>query len=381
MGMEFLPFLAAADEYEAQAGALLQGLRAGNADAARIFHHHHPRFLDPEVRWLPRRISDEQIRAADLSPDDARLAIARVYCFQDWAALLEHVREVTRVGSPVNRFETAVEAVIHGDRGALEALLESDPELVRARSARVTNFDPPVHRATLLHYIAANGVEGYRQKSPPNAGEIADVLLRAGAEPDALAGMYGGECTTMSMLVSSSPPADAGVQVGLIDKLADYGASVDAAGSGNWASPLITAIVFGFRDAAEALIRRGARVDRVEAAAGLGRIEDVRRLLPQADPAARHRAFALSAQQGHAEVVGLLLDAGEDPDRYNPEGTHAHATALHQAALIGHLDVVRMLVERGARTDIRDKLWSGTPLDWALHNGQAAVASYLRSHA
>ena len=32
---------------------------------------------------------------------------------------------------------------------------------------------PPVHRATLLHYVGANGVEAYRQKTPPNATEIA----------------------------------------------------------------------------------------------------------------------------------------------------------------------------------------------------------------
>ena len=36
--------------------------------------------------------------------------------------------------------------------------------------------------------------------------QIAKMLLEAGAEPDALANMYGGECTTMSMLVSSCHP-------------------------------------------------------------------------------------------------------------------------------------------------------------------------------
>ena len=45
--------------------------------------------------------------------------------------------------------------------------LRRDPALVRARSSRVCCFDPPVHRATLLHYVAANGVEAYRQKTPP----------------------------------------------------------------------------------------------------------------------------------------------------------------------------------------------------------------------
>ena len=89
--------------------------------------------------------------------------------------------------------------------------------------------------------MAANGVEGHRQKTPPNAVEIARVLLEAGAEPDALADMYGGQHTTMSMLVSSSHPALAGLQVALAETLLDFGASVDARGNGHWTSPLLTA--------------------------------------------------------------------------------------------------------------------------------------------
>ena len=75
--------------------------------------------------------------------------------------------------------------------------------------------------------------------------------------------------------------------------------------------------------------------------------------------------------------MALLLDAGEDPNRYNPVGCHAHSTPLHQAALAGHLDVVRLLVERGARLDLRDIHHRGTPLDWAKHAGRAAVSRHL----
>jgi ankyrin repeat protein len=191
--------------------------------------------------------------------------------------------------------------------------------------------------------------------------------------------MYGGACSTLSMLVSSDHPARVGVQVALIDVLVDFGASVEAQGHGSWASPLLTALTFGFVGAAEALVRRGARVDTAAAAAGLNRPGDLERLLPAASAADRHRALALAAQLGHASLVGRLLDAGEDPDRYNPPAAHAHATPLHQAVWAGHLDVVRTLVERGARLDLRDTLHRGTPLGWALYGDRAEIAAYLRS--
>jgi hypothetical protein len=271
-----------------------------------------------------------------------------------------------------------VEAVINGDLERLQTLLREHPELVKMRSTRRTCFDPPSHKATLLHYIGANGVEGRRQKTPKNVVAIAKALLDAGAEPDALASMYGGQYATMSMLVSSGHPAEAGLQAALVDTLADYGASVEATGSEQWGSPLMTALAFSYLDAAEALVRRGARVDNVAAAAGLGRAADTERLLPVSDATGRHRALALASQMGHTAVVKLLLDAGEDPSRYNPDGTHAHSTPLHQAALAGHGETVRLLVERGAKLDIQDKIYHSTPLGWAEYGGRQEIAAYLR---
>ncbi|HEY3738300.1 MAG TPA: hypothetical protein VGL53_00575, partial [Bryobacteraceae bacterium] len=103
-------------------------------------------------------------------------------------------------------FELAVEAIVNGDAAALEQILRDDPSLVKARS-------PSTHHATLLHYIAANGVEQNLQKSPPNAVAIARLLLTVGAAPDATATMYGSPQTTLNMLVSSQPSALAGLQV------------------------------------------------------------------------------------------------------------------------------------------------------------------------
>ncbi len=379
MELERLPFFSGLDGYQKQAEELLAAHRGGDREAIRIIHEKNPRFLDSTIPWLPKNLPDSEIRDAAFELSDAQLTIARWYDFRDWAALTEYVDEVTREGSPVFRFETGVEAVIAGDVHALETLLRGNPELVRSRSTRVTHFDPPSHEATLLHYVAANGVEGYRQKTPPNAVAIARTLLEAGAEADALAGLYGGRCTTMSLLVSSCHPAKAGLQVPLVDVLVDFGSSVEALGEGKWRSPLMTALAFGYRDAAEALVRRGARVDNLAAAAGLGRVAQARELLGAADAESRHRALALAAQLGHAEIVRLLLDAGEDPNRYNPDGYHSHSTPLHQAVAAGHEAVVRLLVERGARLDMKDTIYQGTPLGWAKYCGQPRIEELLRA--
>ena len=151
----------------------------------------------------------------------------------------------------------------------LESLVRQHPDLVRAHSARE-------HRATLLHYVAANGVEDYRQRTPKNAVAVARFLLESGAEVDALASTYGNDWwqTTMNLLVSSAHPAIAGLQSALVDVLVDFGAAVN--GLKDDETPLFTALDFGYIAPAETLVRRGARVDNVVTAAAMGRLDLVR---------------------------------------------------------------------------------------------------------
>lgn len=47
--------------------------------------------------------------------------------------------------------------------------------------------------------------------------------------------------------------------------------------------------------------------------------------------------------------------------------------------LRGDMDVLRLLVERGASRETRDLLWSGTPADWARHAGKLEAEAYLRT--
>ena len=357
-----LPFRATVDDYQREAEALFAAFEAGDEKAAWRFKWEHPRFKG-------KTIVDVNEAKDSLTLADAQTVVAQQYSFDTWADLVAFANAVAAEG-PVARFETAVDAVVSGDIAALQTMLREDPSLVHARSTRR-------HHCTLLHYLGANGVEGGRQKTPPNAVEVMKLLLDNGAEPDALADLYDSECTTMSMLVSSCHPANAGVQAKLAETLIDYGADYVGPGT-NWKSAVLTALTFGYRDTAEALVRRGAPVNDLPTAAGLGRADDVARLLPASDEAGRQIALALAAQLGHAEVVGLLLDGGADPSRFCPEGFHSHATPLHNAIWNDQEDVIRLLVEAGAPLDVQDKIYLGTPLDWAIYGKKTAAAEYLR---
>jgi ankyrin repeat protein len=181
----------------------------------------------------------------------------------------------------------------------------------------------------------------------------------------------------MDMLVSSEHPAAAGLQAALAELLLYRGSDINRRAK-HGQTPVVTALAFGYLGTAEVLAKRGASLD-FQALAGLGRVNDVRNALPHADGAARHAALALAAQHGQTPVVQLLLDAGEDPNRYNPIGYHAHSTPLHQAVAADQRDVVNLLAERGARLDIRDTIYDGTPLDWAIYLKKQAIADDLRS--
>jgi len=262
-----------------------------------------------------------------------------------------------RIQDPV--FRRAVDLLDAGDVEGLRAHLRAHPNLVQQRV--VIEGGNYFQNPSLLEFVAENPIR--HGKLPANIVEVAKLILDAGAKNDRA--MLD---ETLGLVCSGRVPRECGVQIPLIDLLCDYGADPNRGMPG----------AHGEFEAAHALIRRGARVD-LPVAASLGRVEEARRLLPSASPEDRHRALALSAQFGHSEIVRMLLDAGEDPSRYNPTGFHAHSTPLHQAALAGHEETVRLLVERGARLDLKDTVWQGTPEGWASHAGKTRVADYLRA--
>jgi len=347
------------DHLKYQAKDLRKAQAARSPEAAQRLREFHPRFT---------RATDAAIFDARLSLSDAQLAIARESGFPSWARLKRHIEKPTlsdHLNLPHHEriedatFRRAVDLLDAGDAAGLRAYLNQHPNLVRQRV--VFEGGNYFRNPTLLEFAAENPVR--RGKLPHNILEVVKVILSAGVEPSALN-------ETLMLVSTGSVPRECRVQVPLIDLLCDQGADPNSA--------ILAAALHHELESVNALIKCGAQID-LPVAAALGRLEDARRLLPAANPEDRPLALSLASDFGHVEVVRILLDAGEDPNRYNPVGGHSHATPLHQAAGAGHEEVVRLLVERGARLDLKDILWHATPAEWARHGGKTAVEAYLRA--
>ena len=269
---------------------------------------------------------------------DAQFVLARSHGFTSWPTFAAHLDALAHAGTETAAFEAAAEAIVRGDEAFLQQLLRQHPELIRARSARE-------HRATLLHYVSANGVENYRQKSPPNAARVTELLLAAGADVEAEADVYGGGCTALGLVATSSPPRAAGVQIPVIQVLLDHGAQIEHPNlAGNNADAVYACLANGCPEAAQYLAERGAHVGIV-GAAGIGRLDIVQQLVATADVSRREMALRYAAGYGQAEIVSFLLERGVEPDAHTGDGE----TALFYAVLGSHVEVIRLLLERGAR--------------------------------
>jgi hypothetical protein len=192
------------DRSGAQAGPAIDAQLSAFADAVRAADAAGERAAQVLVsNWLhaPRPRSDDWGTRATPSPGgslslgDARLIVARDHGFTTWSMV---------AGTCDPLFERAVDAVVLGRTGELERLLAETPDLIARRSAYG-------HRATLLHYTAANGVEIRRQVVPANAAEITSRLLAAGTDATATLHAYGERLDTLAMLRSSAHPQAAGV--------------------------------------------------------------------------------------------------------------------------------------------------------------------------
>ena len=210
-------------------------------------------------------------------------------------------------------------AVRAGDVAAVGALLDRDPALVDARD---DGGMAPVITAAYL-----------RRR------EVTDLLLARGAELDIFAAAALGRVAELERLLAREP--------GLIEARSPDG----------W-TPLHLAAHFGQEGAVEALLAAEASV---HARSGN----------------AMHNTPLHAALAGRSHgVTARLLAAGAEVDARQGGGY----TALHEAALLGDADLVRLLLDHGAdpTAPADDGL---TPIALARDKGHAAVAAALERRA
>jgi len=283
------------EQYRKQAKDLLKACKANDVRAWAV------RWMEAwSARWLE---TQAQLRGREVSPDelhelvdrierhvrdakiarlaDAQFFLARAHGFASWPKFAKHVQ------SPDASFETAADAIIEGDIATLQRRLREDPSLIHRRSSRE-------HRSTLLHYVSANGVEDFRQKTPPNIVEIAALLLDAGADVNAESDAYGGHSTALGLAATSVHPQRAGVQLALMELLLARGVRIDD-------DAVNGCLANGQPEAAAFLAHRGARLDLI-GAAGLGLVDLVKQLLDEgADPAKKYGGYDA---RSYAEYYG-----------------------------------------------------------------------------
>lgn len=283
-------------------------------------------------------------------------------------------------------FNQAVDFLIHGDYNGLENIIQEYPDIIHHRSSED-------HGAQLIHYLGANGVDNHLQKTPPNAVQMTELLLSNGSDPNSPAKLYGNDAYVLDLLASSVHPYLAGVQPSLIKTLVAGGALVD--GHHNNGSPLGLALGFGYTSAANMLYHLGARVDNILFAAGLGLLEmikssksDIKFLTYKCNPGSKVGAFTwpppqledsrinaliYAAFHNRIEVVKYFLSEGLSPN----SKTKMNQTPLHFAAYMGHFEMVKLLVNAGAKVDATELQWNSIPAGWANKNGHTRTFEYL----
>lgn len=179
-------------------------------------------------------------------------------------------------------------------------------------------------------------------------------------------------------LMTAIKAGDADAVQRLVDERPELASARDENGL-----PVILLALFHRQPAvADVLLAAGPELGILEAAA-TGRADRVRELLAN-DPQARHErtpegftVLGLAAFLGGPEVVGVLLDAGADPD--DDADNPARVRPVHAAVAARDGASLRVLLEAGADPNVRQQ-GGFTPLHAAAHADEPEIARLLLDH-
>lgn len=259
-------------------------------------------------------------------------------------------------------------------------------ELLLARGADPNAFTTITEcKFTALTGVIGEGEAGPLEQPPhPQARELAERLLDAGADPNDSQALYNTHFQPsnawLELLLARGMSSAADLQFvlgqaakqGFADRvrlLLAHGTSADGRNRYNRRTHVENAMLEGHADIARMLIAAGATWptltpdERFRVAILANDATEALRILATT-PLANENVGALiaAAHHGHLAAVRLALQLGVPID-----GTERGLTALHHAARQGHLDVVRELVEQGASLTVCDPVYNGTPLGHARY--------------
>jgi len=177
--------------------------------------------------------------------------------------------------------------------------------------------------------------------------------------------------------------------------LVEHGTDVNTPGFRDGRTPYEAAVRAGNLELAEYLAENGAKrtslseEEAFAAACISGRreeaLEAIRRDSKLLERIGLHRRIELlhrAVEGRHPEGIRLMAELGFElsgKTKHDNVGMLLETTPLHNAAWIGDLEMVKLLIELGAEIDARDQNYNATPLGWAVYNNQMNVAEYLRS--
>ncbi|GES45017.1 hypothetical protein RsS62_42690 [Rhizobium dioscoreae] len=92
--------------------------------------------------------------------------------------------------------------------------------------------------------------------------------------------------------------------------------------------------------------------------------------MDKAHPDMLHEA----AGENDLRAVGLMLALDFDVNAMTSR------TPLHEAALHGHMEMAKLLIEHGADTTVRDPNFHAPPIGWAEYNGKDEMVEFLKAY-
>jgi len=275
-------------------------------------------------------------------------------------------------------FRQAVDAIDAGDADRLEKILDAHPQLAgeRLRSpgswlrdqigcALDSFFKDPY----LLWFVSEDAVRN--NSLPKNIALIAGIIIQK-AKSEKASSLQEQLDYALKLVSWSWVARECNVQLVLMNLLINEGALIDGISD--------EALVNGNFAAAEYLLDRGAKPS-LPTSLCLQRWKEADELAKSAAPEQKQLCLVLAALNGKAKAVARVIGYGQIDVNKPSEHLYSHATALHHAVWSGSMETVKVLVEAGARLDIKDTIYDGTPLGWAEYGKKNDIAHYLKAIA